>query len=119
MFDVFRGDPQIEQTLTGAALLPRGNLFGAGGEVTIPIGVTSSLIPRFEFRHSTAALDEVNTSLEKLGQSLRVGADFRARAMQNVAVVAHVDALTGSVRQSGADIGITGFRIALHIELMR
>lgn len=119
VFDVFRGDPQIEQTLTGAALLPRGNLFGAGGEVTIPIGVTSSLIPRFEFRHSTAALDEVNTSLEKLGQSLRVGADFRARAMQNVAVVAHVDALTGSVRQSGADIGITGFRIALHIELMR
>ena len=90
-----------------------------GGEVNIPVGVTSSLIPRFEFRHSTAAPDEVNTSLEKLGQSLRVGTDFRARAMQNVAVVVHLDGLTGSVRQSGADVGITGFRVALHVELTR
>ena len=118
-FDIYRGDPRIEQTATGAAFLPRGNLLAVGGEVNIPVGVTSSLIPRFEFRHSRAAPDEVNTSLEKLGQSLRVGADFRARAMQNVAVVVHVDGLTGSVRQSGADIGITGFRVALHVELTR
>ncbi len=118
-FDVFRGDPRIEQTITGAALLPRGNLLGVGGEVTIPVGVTSSLVPRFEFRHSAAAPDEVNRSLQKLGQSLRVGADWRARARQNVAVVVHVDGLTGSVQQSGAGIGLTGFRAALHIELMR
>ncbi len=119
MFDVFRGDPRIEQTATGAAFLPRGNLLGVGGEVTLPVGLKASLVPRFEFRHSTAAPDEVNRSLQKLGQSLRVGVDFRARAMQNVAIVVHVDALTGSVRQAGADIGITGLRTALHIELMR
>ncbi len=119
VFDVFRGDPQIEQTATGAGFLPRGNLLGVGGEVTLPVGLTASLVPRFEFRHSSAALDEVNRSLQKLGQSLRVGVDFRARAMQNVAIVVHVDALTGSVRQAGADIGITGLRTALHIELMR
>ena len=120
VFDVFRGDPQIEQTAIGAASLPRGNLLGAGGEVTIPIGVTSSLVPRFEFRRSSAENENISPpKFERLGQSLRVGVDFRARAMQNVAIVAHVDALTGSVRLSGADIGITGFRAALHIELMR
>ena len=118
-FDVFRGDPRIEQTAAGAAFLPRGNLIGVGGEVTIPVGVTSSLVPRFEFRHSSVAPDEMNTTLQKLGQSLRVGADFRARAMQNVAVVAHVDGLTGSARQSANDVGFTGFRVALHIELTR
>ena len=48
-----------------------------------------------------------------------MGADFRARAMQNVAVVVNVEGLTGSVRQSGADIGITGFRVALHVGLAR
>lgn len=118
-FDVFRGNPQIEQTATGAAFLPRGNLFGVGGELSIPLGFTTSVVPRFEYRLSNAAPDTVNTSFERLGQSLRVGADFRARAMQNVAVVLHVDGLTGSVRQSGTDIGITGFRAALHIELVR
>ncbi len=118
-FDVFRGDPRIEQTAAGAAFLPRGNLIGVGGEVTIPVGVTSSLVPRFEFRHSSVAPDEMNTTLQKLGQSLRVGADFRARAMQNVAVVAHVDGLTGSARQIDNDVGFTGFRVALHIELTR
>ncbi len=118
-FDVFRGDPRIEQTAAGAAFLPRGNLIGVGGEVTIPVGVTSSVVPRFEFRHSSVAPDEMDTTLRKLGQSLRVGVDFRARARQNVAIVARLDGLTGSVQQSGAGIGLTGFRVALHIELMR
>ena len=119
VFDVFRGDPRVEQTAVGAALLPRGNLFGVGGELSIPLGFTTSVVPRFEYRLSNAALDTVNTSLERLGQSLRFGLDLRARATQRLAVVLHADGLTGSVRQSGRDIGVTGFRVAVHLELMR
>jgi hypothetical protein len=117
-FDVFRANPQIEQTAIGAAFLPRGNLLGIGGQLSIPVGFTTSVTPRFEFRHSMAAPDTVTTSLEKLGSSLRIGADFRARATQRLAVVFHADGLTGSVRESSNDIGLQGFRASIHIELM-
>jgi hypothetical protein len=119
VFDVFRANPQIEQTAVGAAFLPRGNLVGVGGELSIPVGFTTSVVPKLEFRHSMAAPDTVNTSLQKLGSSLRIGADFRARATQRLAVVFHADGVTGSVRESGTDIGLQGFRAAIHIEIMR
>jgi hypothetical protein len=119
VFDVFRANPQIEQTAVGAAFLPRGNLLGVGGELSIPLGFTTSVVPKFEVRHSMAAPDTVTTSLQKLGSSIRIGADFRARATQRLAVVFHADGLTGSVRESGNDIGLQGFRAAIHIEIMR
>jgi hypothetical protein len=121
-FDVFRANPQIEQTAVGAAFLPRGNLFGIGGEFSIPVGFTMNVVPRFEYRHSVAAPDTVNTSIgdfEKLGSSVRVGVEVRARATQRLAVVFHADGLTGSARQSGSDIGIQGFRVAIHLEVTR
>lgn len=117
-FDVFRGDPQIEQTAIGAALLPKGNLLGAGGQLSISVGRRASVTPRFEYRYSAAAPDTTITSLERLGTSLRVGADLQAQATRSLAVVLRADGFTGSVRQSGTDIGITGFRVALHVELI-
>lgn len=118
-FDVFRASPQIEQTATGAAFLPRGNLLGVGGEASIPVGFTSRVVPKIEFRHSAAAPDTSVTALERLGTSLRLGVDFRARVTQRVEVVVHAGGFTGSVRQSGKDVGITGYRAAIHLELTR
>ncbi len=117
VFDVFRGDPQIEQTAAGAAILPKGNLLGVGGQLAIPIGFGTNVVPQLEYRYSAAAPDTVTTSLQRLGNSFRFGVDFRRPATENLVLVLHADALTGSVRQSGNDVGITGFRAAVRVEL--
>ena len=119
VFDVLRGNPQIEQTAVGAAILPKGNLIGAGAQLSVPLGFRTSVEPQIEYRYSAAAPDTVSTSLQRLGNSLRLGVDFRRPATERLALVLHADALTGSVRQSGSDIGITGFRASVRVELTR
>ena len=118
-FDVLRGNPQIEQTAAGAAILPKGNLIGVGGQLSISLGFRTSIVPQVEFRNSAAAPDTATTSLQRLGSSLRAGVDFRMPVTDRFAVVLHADGLTGSVRQSGNDVSITGLRAAVRVELVR
>jgi hypothetical protein len=116
-FDVFRGDPQIEQTAVGAAVLPRGNLLTAGGRVDWPVGERLVVSPAAEFRLSAAAPDTAATALEKLGQSLRFGADVRAQVAPRAAIVVQGSGVTGHVLQAGGRVGLNGYRVSLHLEL--
>lgn len=116
-FDVFRGDPQIEQTAVGAAVLPRGNLIALGGRLDISVGRATSVSPRGEYRLSTAAPDTATTALRRLGQSARVGLDLRHQVSRAMALVLQGDGMRGHVIQAGARVNVEGFRAALHLEL--
>ncbi len=118
-FDVFRADPQIEPTAAGAALLPRGNLLAFGGQISLPIGRSVSFIPRGEFRLSHSAPDTVDTQLQRLGDSFRFGADVRIRAHRNFAFVLYGGGFTGTAYLSSTQVGVTGFRAAVHLEVTR
>lgn len=115
-FDVFRGNPQIEQTAVGAAVLPRGNLLAGGTRVDWPLGPVMTVSPRVEFRVSAAASDTGVTRLERLGQSVRFGVDARRQLTPLLAVVLQGDGVTGHVIQAGSRVTFNGFRAALHLE---
>lgn len=116
-FDVFRGDPQIEQTAAGAAKLPRGNLIAGGGRIDWPLGQRVVVSPLAEFRLSAAAPSDTVTALERLGQSLRFGADVKLQVARKAALVLQGAGVTGHVVQAGARISLNGYRAALHLEL--
>lgn len=116
-FDVFRGDPQIEQTAAGAARLPRGNLIAGGGRIDWPIGQRLVVAPQAEFRLSAAAPSDSVKALEKLGQSLRFGADVRAQIASKAALVLQGGGATGHVIQAGTRVSLSGYRASLHLEL--
>jgi len=118
-FDVYRADPLLEPTATGSAILPRGNLLAAGARWAFRVGPQASITPRTEFRNSANAVDESATVLRLAGRSLRGGLDFRYRVSQNAAIVFQGDGFTGFVKDSGREIGIKGFRFALHLEVSR
>ena len=115
-FDVYRANAQLEPTATGAAVLPRGNLVVAGARLAIPLRRATSVTPRAEFRLSTAAPDAAS-DLRKAGQSLRFGADVRHRLNRRLELIFQGDGATGFVVQESENIGFTGFRAALHIEV--
>ena len=115
-FDVFRGNPQLESTAAGAAILPRGNLLAAGFRFDFPLGRTTTVEPNVEYRVSDAAPDASTTSLERLGESLRYGVDLRIRATRRWAIVLQGGGISGYVTQSAARINFRGFRGALHLE---
>jgi hypothetical protein len=116
-FDVLRGDPQIEQTAQGAAILPRGNLLAAGGRVDVPLGAATSLAPNAEWRVSDAAPDEKTKGLERLGGSLRLGVDLRHRLGSSLALILQAGRTGGYVYQSGNRVSLSGFRVAAHVEI--
>lgn len=115
-FDVFRGNPQLESTAAGAAILPRGNLLAAGLRFDFPLGRTTTVEPNVEYRVSDAAPDASTTSLERLGESFRYGVDLRIRATRRWAIVLQGGGISGYVTQSAARINFRGFRSALHLE---
>jgi hypothetical protein len=116
-FDVFRSDPQIEATATGAAILPRGNLLAAGMRWTFPLAPGTSLGPRAEFRSSLTA-DSDDTTLRKAGHSIRAGMDLRRQMSQQVAFVLQADGIMGSLADVNRTmIDFNGFRVALHTEI--
>ena len=116
-FDVFRGDPQIEQTAQGAALLPRGNLLAVGGRIDWPVGQRLIMSPQAELRLSAAAPDTTVTALERLGQSLRIGTDVRFDEASTASLVLQGGVVTGYVVQSGTNVKLSGYRVSLHLEL--
>ncbi len=116
-FDVFRSDPQIEPTPTGAAILPRGNLFATGLRIDVPLGTSTTITPNAEIRISSQATSITNTSLSKAGQSIRYGAKVRQQLSPTFALVLDGSLLTGYVRRNAADIDINGFRTGFHLEV--
>ena len=116
-FDVMRGDPLVEPTALGAAVLPRGNLFALGGRADIPLGQTMTLSPNAEWRSSAAAPDTAASALQGLGASVRFGLDLRRRLTSSTALVLQGGGTSGHVIQAGSRISLSGYRVALHLEL--
>jgi hypothetical protein len=114
---VMRGDPQIEPTALGAAVLPRGNLFALGGRVDVPLGPAMTLSPNAEWRSSAAAPDTATTGLQALGASVRFGVDVRRRLTSSTALVLQGGGTSGHVIQAGNRVSLSGYRVALHLEL--
>ncbi len=115
-FDALRTDPQVEPTTLGAAVLPRGNLAGAGLRVAFPAGSRVSLAPLAEFRSSWV---EDAGDLVLAGRSLRFGTDVRAEVGPQAAVVVQGSGVSGFVVQAGSRVGFRGFRAAVHLEVRR
>jgi hypothetical protein len=116
-FDVFRGDPQIEQTAAGAAYLPRGNLLAIGGRVDLPLGLRTTVAPVFEYRVSAAAADTSATALQRLGGSVRTGVELRQVFSPRIAALLQGGGVFGNVVQAGDRIGFNGFRVAASLEV--
>lgn len=116
-FDVLRGDPQVEATALGAAILPRGNLLALGGRMDMPVGSGTVVSPRLEWRSSAAAPDTSTTALQQLGVSLRLGADVRHRVTHAASLVLQGGWTSGHVMQAGQQVSLSGYRLALHLEL--
>jgi hypothetical protein len=116
-FDVVRGDPQAEPTALGAAILPRGNLLALGARATFRMNPVTTLSPNLEMRYSAAAPDTTaGAGLERLGRSLRLGADLR-RDNGQTATELRLGYTSGYVVQAGSPINLTGFRASLVLEL--
>jgi hypothetical protein len=117
-FDVLRGNPQLEPTAAGAAVLPRGNLVALGGRVDYSFREATTVSPTVEWRGSSAArIDSLNTPLERLGASLRFGVDVRHRLTSSAAMVLQGGGTSGYVMQAGSRVDLSGYRLALHLEL--
>jgi hypothetical protein len=116
-FDVLRGDPQIEQTAVGAAVLPRGNVLAVGGRVDIPLGAATTVAPNGEWRTSAAAPDTASASLQRLGASVRFGVDVRHRVARAASLVLQGGGTSGHIMQADQRVSISGYRLALHLEL--
>jgi hypothetical protein len=117
-FDVFRSDPQIEPTATGAAVLPRGNLFAAGMRWTFPLAPGTTLGPRAEFRSSITSTSETDVTMRRAGHSVRVGMDLRRQMSQQFAVVLQGGGIMGAVSDMNRTlVDFQGFRVALHTEI--
>jgi hypothetical protein len=116
--DVFRTDPQIEQTALGAAVLPRGNLFAAGANLDIPLGASTTITPTGELRFSARAPDVTTTSIETVGRALRYGLKVKQRLNDAFALVVGGSLMDGYVRNAGTRVDMTGFRASLNLEVV-
>ncbi|MBI4502692.1 MAG: hypothetical protein HY700_16220 [Gemmatimonadetes bacterium] len=116
-FDVMRGSPQVEQTATGAALLPKGNLIAGGLRVDITVAPRTTVAPRFEYRLSAAAPDtSAAATLQRLGSSARFGVDVRQSLSRSFAAVLQAGGVTGDVIQAQNKVPFSGLRAAIQVE---
>lgn len=117
IFDQVRASPQVDATSFGG-VLPKGNLFAMGVTVAVPIDRRLNLTPRIEFRRADQAPD-VDSDLQKLGSSWRLGSSASYRVTPNLTVVGEASALTGSIASADMDIGTNGFRIGAGVRIRR
>lgn len=115
-WDVFRGDPQVEPTATGAAVFPRGNLLALGGRLRVELSQRASVTPRAEYRISVAAPDTGVTALKRVGNSVRFGASVRLAVAPRAAVVFQGSGISGALFQSGRRVDFSGFRAGVNLE---
>jgi hypothetical protein len=117
-YDLYRAGASLE----GPALLPKANLFATGLQITLALTRDTQLQPRAELRRTDQAPDG-DSALDKLGTSLRYGADLRQRLGGSATLVLEGNALGGSVvsRIDGAtnDVDVSGYRFGVHLEIAR
>ena len=122
-FDVYRGSAQIEATATGAARLPKGNLIAGGTRIDLRLGQATTVTPRGEIRHSTAAppFDPTNPNagMRRQGTAVRFGIDLRQQLAPQFAIVVQGDGLVGDVRQPAgtAFTSFDGYRAGLFLHV--
>lgn len=118
-FDVYRGQPSIEGTALGPAVLPKGNLIAAGFRHAIPVTPSFSVAPRAEWRMSMAA-DPEGSRLIKAGSSIRLGLDARQTFAPGLTLAVFGSGLFGDIRPTGgADIPISGWRAGAMFSVAR
>jgi hypothetical protein len=117
-FDVYRGQPAIEGTALGPAVLPKGNLIAAGFRHAIPVTPSFSVAPRAEWRMSTT--DPEGSGLSKAGSSIRIGLDARQTFAPGLTLALFGSGLFGDIRPTGgADIPLSGWRAGLMFNVTR
>ncbi len=117
-YDLYRAGASLE----GAALLPKANLVAAGLQLTLAIARDTRLQPRVELRRTDQAVGDADV-LEKLGTSLRFGADLRQRLGESATLVLEGNRLTGTVVSEidavARDVDVSGYRFGVHLEIAR
>lgn len=124
-FDVYRGSPQIEATATGAARLPKGNLIAGGVRMDFRMGLATTVTPRGEVRHSTAAprfdpfAPTADQSMRRQGTALRFGLDLRQQLIPELAIVLQADGALGDVRRPTGTrfVDFDGYRAGLFLHV--
>jgi hypothetical protein len=123
-YDVYRGSPQLEATAVGQAILPKGNLIVSGLRFSLPVTRTTTILPRAELRYSSQAQGAYDSTgsfvqgpMEKAGTSWRFGVDLRQHLAGPFAMVASGGVLTGNLVQADTDIGLSGYRFGLLLEV--
>ncbi len=114
-FDSYRSKPRIEPTAVGSAILPKGNVLALGAQLAIPVARETRLTPRFEFRRSDRAPDPEEGGLERVGSSFRFGADLSHPISRSLDLVLEATALVGEVVEDGEGVGVSGFRVGVHL----
>lgn len=117
LHDLYRSEGGYEEGPLGPGFIPRSNLLAAGAHWTFPLARWTTLTPRVEVRDSRAANDLDSDGLRSVGRTLRGGLDLRQRLSSMWSGVLQVDGLTGSMTPVDDDVGISGFRIAAHVQL--
>jgi hypothetical protein len=119
-FDVYRGQPSLEGTALGPAILPKGNLIAAGFRHAIPVTRSFSVAPRAEWRMATTADTITGSSLKKAGSSLRIGVDVRQAFSPGVSLAFFGSGMFGDIRPTGGvDIPIAGWRGGVMLSVAR
>jgi len=117
-YDLYRAGAGLE----GVVILPKANLVAAGLQLTIPVARNTRVVPRIELRRSNQAAGTTGP-LEKLGTSLRFGANLRQRIAEHAALVLEANGLTGSVvseiQPSNGNVSVSGYRLGVHLEVRR
>jgi hypothetical protein len=118
----YRSAPQIEATPVGAVRVPKGNLTALGAKLEIPVTRQGRLIPKAEYRRLAEAPKDAtgDGALESAGSTFRVGADFKLPLRPGLALVLEGTGLFGNLMAlEGTDVGVSGFRGGLHLEIRR
>ena len=113
-----RSDPRFEGTALGPALLPRSSLLAFGGRWAFSVRRLDLLTAKAEYRRARAAPVPGSDAMEPLGTSLRAGFEYRYTASRTAAVVFQAEGLIGEAGDLQVDelIGMTGYRLGVHLE---
>jgi hypothetical protein len=111
-FVVDRGDPKLTSDPNLPAL-PQGRLTAFGTRLDLRFGGSLVVAPRIEIRNSK---EEINSTLEKIGSSTRIGADITLPIGRSASLVFQGSIVSGEVVQAGNDIGFDGTRFGVYLD---
>lgn len=117
-FDLYRSAPRLEQTAIGTAVFPKSNVVGGGAQLAFAPGPRTRITPRAEFRGSWEEVGEdASATLERVGSSLRFGADLRHTLTGSVAFALQAEGVTGNVVRNLEEVGFSGFRFGAFLDI--